>query len=52
MGIGDLFIKLVEIKKFALELSLILVVAAARVERDFSAMSIIMNQIRNHMRDE
>jgi len=58
-GIGDLFIKLVEIRKYsvtfgiiALELSLILLVAAARVERDSSAMSIIKNRIGHHMRDE
>jgi len=42
----------VEIRKFALEMSLILLVAAARVERDFSAMSIIKNRIQNYMRDE
>ncbi|XP_050875349.1 uncharacterized protein LOC127078974 [Lathyrus oleraceus] len=58
-GIGDLSIKLVEIKKhvyplvcFLLKLSLILSVATVTTERTFSTMNIIKNRMRNHMGDD
>ena len=59
-GISDLATKLVETKTnivyplvyLLLELDLILHVATATVERAFSAMNIVKNQIRSRMGDE
>ncbi|PIN00852.1 hypothetical protein CDL12_26644 [Handroanthus impetiginosus] len=59
-SIGELSKKLVKTRKhivypleyLLVKLALILPVATTTVERTFSAMNIIKNKLRNHMRDE
>ena len=59
-GIGQLVEKMVEMKKNVLyplvyslvTLALILLVTTATVERDFSAMNIIKNRLRNQIGDQ